>query len=154
MPLDETLENWIGDFDVSFAASTLPSDLDEWRASLLRTFLEGVTARDPGFPREVSPGSFKQALDRALALDVPAAARNRTAEIVATFFEYLRTAGRVAEGDDWAAQMRVLGAGVQHRVREDGSVRGVTHRRAAESVGRNDPCPCGSGKKYKKCCGS
>ncbi len=24
---------------------------------------------------------------------------------------------------------------------------------AAEKVGRNDPCPCGSGKKYKKCCG-
>jgi uncharacterized protein YecA (UPF0149 family) len=22
-----------------------------------------------------------------------------------------------------------------------------------EAVGRNDPCPCGSGKKYKKCCG-
>jgi len=25
--------------------------------------------------------------------------------------------------------------------------------RAAGHVGRNDPCPCGSGKKYKKCCG-
>jgi uncharacterized protein len=25
-------------------------------------------------------------------------------------------------------------------------------RRDAERVGRNDPCPCGSGKKYKKCC--
>ncbi len=25
-------------------------------------------------------------------------------------------------------------------------------RRAAVKVGRNDPCPCGSGKKYKKCC--
>lgn len=25
---------------------------------------------------------------------------------------------------------------------------------AQEKVGRNDPCPCGSGKKYKKCCGS
>lgn len=23
----------------------------------------------------------------------------------------------------------------------------------AQKVGRNDPCPCGSGKKYKKCCG-
>lgn len=23
----------------------------------------------------------------------------------------------------------------------------------AEIIGRNDPCPCGSGKKYKKCCG-
>ena len=25
---------------------------------------------------------------------------------------------------------------------------------ASEKVGRNDPCPCGSGKKYKKCCGA
>ncbi|MBM3132653.1 MAG: YchJ family protein [Chloroflexi bacterium] len=25
--------------------------------------------------------------------------------------------------------------------------------RAEPKVGRNDPCPCGSGKKYKKCCG-
>jgi uncharacterized protein len=26
-------------------------------------------------------------------------------------------------------------------------------RRNTSKVGRNDPCPCGSGKKYKKCCG-
>ena len=26
-------------------------------------------------------------------------------------------------------------------------------RKAAKKVGRNDPCPCGSGKKYKNCCG-
>jgi len=26
-------------------------------------------------------------------------------------------------------------------------------RRDDQKVGRNDPCPCGSGKKYKKCCG-
>jgi len=26
-------------------------------------------------------------------------------------------------------------------------------RLASPKVGRNDPCPCGSGKKYKKCCG-
>ena len=31
---------------------------------------------------------------------------------------------------------------------------GVTYRREAPKVGRNDPCPCGSGKKYKKCCGA
>ena len=24
---------------------------------------------------------------------------------------------------------------------------------AEQKIGRNDPCPCGSGKKYKKCCG-
>ncbi|MDR0339929.1 MAG: SEC-C domain-containing protein [Desulfovibrio sp.] len=27
-------------------------------------------------------------------------------------------------------------------------------RRETPKVGRNDECPCGSGKKYKKCCGS
>ena len=29
----------------------------------------------------------------------------------------------------------------------------VTVRRTVPKVGRNDPCPCGSGKKYKNCCG-
>ncbi|MFP4528300.1 MAG: preprotein translocase subunit SecA [Candidatus Kapaibacterium sp.] len=28
-----------------------------------------------------------------------------------------------------------------------------TFKREGDKVGRNDPCPCGSGKKYKKCCG-
>ena len=28
-----------------------------------------------------------------------------------------------------------------------------TFRRESPKVGRNDPCPCGSGKKFKKCCG-
>jgi len=28
-----------------------------------------------------------------------------------------------------------------------------TVKRGGEKIGRNDPCPCGSGKKYKKCCG-
>ena len=27
------------------------------------------------------------------------------------------------------------------------------YRREEPKIGRNDPCPCGSGKKYKKCCG-
>ena len=28
------------------------------------------------------------------------------------------------------------------------------YRREEPKVGRNDPCPCGSGKKHKKCCGA
>jgi uncharacterized protein len=30
----------------------------------------------------------------------------------------------------------------------------MPHRRDAAKVGRNDPCSCGSGKKYKRCCGA
>ncbi len=29
----------------------------------------------------------------------------------------------------------------------------VTFKREGRKIGRNEPCPCGSGKKYKKCCG-
>ncbi len=42
-------------------------------------------------------------------------------------------------------QARMAGGG------EQGSVQQVVR---GDKVGRNDPCPCGSGKKYKKCCGA
>jgi preprotein translocase subunit SecA len=43
-------------------------------------------------------------------------------------------------------QARMAGGGEQQQVQQV--------RRAEEKVGRNDPCPCGSGKKYKKCHGA
>jgi preprotein translocase subunit SecA len=39
---------------------------------------------------------------------------------------------------------------VENRYAEDAPKQPV---RAENQIGRNDPCPCGSGKKYKKCCG-
>jgi hypothetical protein len=30
---------------------------------------------------------------------------------------------------------------------------GIPYEREVPKIGRNDPCPCGSGKKFKKCCG-
>ena len=35
----------------------------------------------------------------------------------------------------------------------DDSVKKGPIKRASAKIGRNDPCPCGSGKKYKMCCG-
>src|SRR5437764_2962794 len=43
-------------------------------------------------------------------------------------------------------QARMAGSGEMQKVQQ--VVRG------AAKVGRNDPCPCGSGNKYKKCCGA
>ncbi len=40
---------------------------------------------------------------------------------------------------------------LSHGARKDGQ---EPVRRKGPRVGRNDPCPCGSGKKYKKCCGA
>lgn len=36
----------------------------------------------------------------------------------------------------------------------DGVISPGSEPRRSEKVGRNAPCPCGSGKKYKKCCGA
>lgn len=41
---------------------------------------------------------------------------------------------------------------VENRYEEEQKVK--KPRRTGEQVGRNDPCPCGSGKKFKKCCGA
>ncbi len=40
------------------------------------------------------------------------------------------------------------------RMAGGGDASAPTQRRVGEKVGRNDPCPCGSGKKYKKCHGA
>lgn len=84
--------------------------------------------------------------------------------------EVLRTEAG-GEGDDtgtveFIARYRVHGHDVAHHEiatfrREDGRwffVDGVTpkpepYRRPTPKVGLNEPCPCGSGRKYKKCCG-
>jgi preprotein translocase subunit SecA len=52
-----------------------------------------------------------------------------------------RRAGADAPNSGAEAAMNAAISGARPAVRED------------PKVGRNDPCPCGSGKKYKKCCG-
>jgi len=52
-----------------------------------------------------------------------------------------------------AQQQAALDAHQQAQMAQEGeAVKTIV--RAGPKVGRNDPCPCGSGKKYKKCCGA
>ena len=41
----------------------------------------------------------------------------------------------------------------KHREAYEGTTFAPKPRRNVSKTGRNDPCPCGSGKKYKRCCG-
>jgi len=61
------------------------------------------------------------------------------------------------EGIDTQAWQRQIAPNVRaiHAywlARRDGGGRRQAPPRRAPTVGRNDPCPCGSCKKYKKCC--
>lgn len=66
-------------------------------------------------------------------------------------------AGRVDEtvAGDWDEVQVYLGLKKPTRfVPETGRYGAAPVRRETPKVGRNDPCPCGSGKKFKKCCGA
>ena len=58
-----------------------------------------------------------------------------------------RSAQTAFSGD--AARRQAASGAMQTRTQSANA----TVRRTMPKVGRNDPCPCGSGKKYKQCCG-
>jgi len=57
----------------------------------------------------------------------------------------------VAESVYEAQRQAALDMSRQSQMAREGAVKTII--RETPKVGRNDPCPCGSGKKYKKCCG-
>ncbi|MDR0293567.1 MAG: preprotein translocase subunit SecA [Oscillospiraceae bacterium] len=61
---------------------------------------------------------------------------------------------RVQIRTDAPKRVRVAGGKmVEYAGGEEPPKKQPVRKTAAAKVGRNDPCPCGSGKKYKKCCG-
>ena len=55
--------------------------------------------------------------------------------------------------EEWVESVRLSAIGIdKFWLPYRKSVAQATHQAISNSVGRNDPCPCGSGKKYKKCC--
>jgi SEC-C motif-containing protein len=85
-------------------------------------------------------------------------------------FEVVSVEGGTADDDDGLVEFRAVyetnGSMQEHHERSyfqkidgkwcfiDGEVSGTDpYVREGPKVGRNDPCPCGSGKKHKKCCG-
>jgi len=83
----------------------------------------------------------------------PLTLNNPSAEAVPAFAGAGRTSGAAAGAAGDAPQALPAGGG-RRPVRTGGDDIVKTVRRDEPKVGRNDPCPCGSGKKYKKCHGS
>jgi len=64
-------------------------------------------------------------------------------EALALVEQAQREPERFARSQEFANQIK------QNRGRV---VKGLQTRRLGKHIGRNDKCPCGSGKKYKRCC--
>lgn len=147
------LTDFISDYLGSTHFSLLETEVKEHAEAILGFALAEAGRACPEFPENADAGLFEQVLTEGVArLDLPQAARRGAPALLSAFFEYLASAGRYPPAGEWVGWVEEVGARYAARFREDGSVKGATVRHSLPSVGRNDPCPCGSGKKFKKCC--
>ena len=104
----------------------------------------------------VGEGDSVDRLDAALKkvgrLDVPLSSSQSFPDLLRGFLDYVATTGSFREAERWSDYVSKIETKYLQQFRDDGSVKGETVRKPHSAVGRNDPCPCGSGKKYKKCC--
>ncbi|MEK7468829.1 MAG: SEC-C metal-binding domain-containing protein [Planctomycetota bacterium] len=144
----DSVEAWIADFleSTPFRPFRARPDLDA--APLLMAFMETACA-------SVSPGdldelSVRNGLLTGLArLALPPEARASVPHLVGAFLEFLESEGRLYGGRQLATYAGALTAAFEKQAKPEGT----PFKNAGAPLGRNDPCPCGSGKKYKKCCG-
>ena len=127
----------------------LMADIRKTVASLVFRAQLAVPQPRPAAPRRLILTGPSDVPETRPSLEQPAVERE-TADGVATLVGAGRSAARVPLGG------RPVGSGsLAHLKTNRGEDGGAPHPATAEEkIGRNDPCPCGSGRKYKKCHGA
>lgn len=144
----ETIDLWVSDFADRPAWREAAAPLGDQAPGVLHAFLEAA-CHGGVRPEDVGEHELAHALlDHVAALELPPAAKGAVPGLVAAFLGDLEDVGRLAGGRSLAARARALVPAFRDRA----SGRGPDLRRPGPKIGRNDPCPCGSGKKYKACC--
>ncbi len=145
---DTRFETWAAEFAEAPEALPFAAKVRDKAQDLLAEFLGGACAEgcDPG---QIGEAEVKKGLlDRVAGLPLDKEVRADAPRLVAAYLEFLGRGGRVANAPHLANFALALGKEFPRH----GSGGGPPIRREAPKLGRNDPCPCGSGKKWKKCC--
>ncbi|MBV8882217.1 MAG: SEC-C domain-containing protein [Planctomycetaceae bacterium] len=138
-------EDWAAEFAESTVFSFLPDPVKEGAPAVCAEFL-----RRAG---ELSDAELRRLLLEVLpSLDLPPALRPAVPGTLQEYLSWLEDTGRLAGGRSLGLLVRALGPAYQERCAPGGGLRVPPVVKKTPDIGRNDPCPCGSGKKYKKCC--
>jgi hypothetical protein len=157
----QRLENAISDYVGSTHFMFLDDSLKEQAEPLLHHWVRelgggsGNTGRGTGAnlgTGSPAPADLARAREGMARLELPVPIRRAIPHLLEEFLEYLAQTGLHPAASNWAQQVRGLAPAYSARIREDGSLKGETFRKNYAEVDRNAPCPCGSGKKFKKCC--
>lgn len=145
----DIIANWVGDFCESPAFLDHPSLLREYAPEVLTTFLEGACAHRDVEPADIEEQDLKPALlEHVARIEMAGSARGGVPALCAAFLTAMQEQGRLGGGRTLGLYVRAL----RGPFADAAAGRGQTLRAPSAKLGRNDPCPCGSGKKYKKCC--
>lgn len=149
----DRIDAWASDFADAPACERLEGAAREHAPAIVHAFLREACVRAGVAPDGLTEAAVRGALLEHLPrLDLSADVRPQIPSIVRAFLEHLQDAGRLAGGYDLGRVVGALAAPFRERLAPGGGLR-TPPLKAAPGVGRNDPCPCGSGRKYKKCCG-
>lgn len=99
-----------------------------------------------------SHNSIKNILNSIALLDLPLSIKKSVPYLFEEFLGYLSSTGTFNQSQKIKETIELCTPSYLNSFREDGSVKGTTYVKKYSDTGRNDPCPCGSGKKFKKCC--
>ncbi len=147
--LRDKIENWVSDFCTSDSLRPFSSPLREIAGEILVVFLAGACAVRDVDPAEIEEPDVKHSLLGPVArLAIPEAARRDIPALCGALLTNLQAEGRLSGGRSLGAFACALTNA--YLAASSGKIQPIV--RPGSKIGRNDPCPCGSGKKYKKCC--
>jgi hypothetical protein len=145
------IDNWVSDFCQSDALAPFPGEVRENAAALLEGFMHAGCRVRGVAPTALEREDVKRALLESVArLAMPDDVRPHVPALCRAFLEDLQLRGRIGNGTSLG---RYVGA-LRQAYLEASAAAPPPFQRPGDKIGRNEPCPCGSGKKYKKCCGT
>ena len=147
--LRERIENWVSDFCTSDAIRPFPPGARDHAGNVLVKFLVAACEAREVEPGDVEEPDVKTALiDTVAKYNLPEAVKEKVPAMCGAFLGYLEEEGRLSGGKLLGAYVRALNSAFQDAA--SGKAKPIV--RPGSRLNRNEPCPCGSGKKYKKCC--
>jgi hypothetical protein len=131
----------------------IDASVKEYAPGIFGAFVRSCSVRSITIAEKFTVVALENILLSHMAqLDLPLIVRREIPKLLKDFFTFLGTSGRYPPALSWVSWVHSLENAYQARFRDDGSTRGDTFTKKYTDVNRNDPCPCGSGKKFKKCC--
>ena len=145
----ETIDNWVSDFCMGEPARRFTGPIVEYAQEVLSRFLAAACEVRGAEPGDVTEADLRTALLGAVAgIELPQSVRAETPDLCAAFLENLEDAGRLGGGRSLGRFVRAMR---EPFLKSSGASK-TPERRVAPKLGPNEPCPCGSGQKFKRCC--